>query len=117
MDKREMQARTKVFALRILRMVEVLPRSISGKALAGQIVRSATFVASNYRAACRSRSTAEFVAKLGIVEEEADETLFWLEMIEEAKFVPAGQLAALKQEADELVAITVASIRTARGNR
>ena len=116
MDKKEMQARTKAFALRILNMVEALPRNVGGRALANQIVRSGTSVASNYRAACRGRSKADFVAKLGIVEEEADETLFWLEMIEEGGFLPSEQLAALMSEADELVAITVASIRTARGN-
>jgi four helix bundle protein len=80
-------------------------------------VRSGTSVAANYRAACRGKSTADFIAKLGIVEEEADETLFWLELLEESDLVPATKLTAIKQEADELVAITVASIKTARRNR
>ena len=88
-----------------------------GSALASQIVRSGTSVAANYRAACRAKSTADFIAKMGIVEEEADETLFWLELLEESGLVTAAKLTAIKQEADELVAITVASIKTARRNR
>jgi four helix bundle protein len=80
-------------------------------------VRSGTSIAANYRAACRAKSTADFIAKMTIVEEEADETLFWLELLEESELVPAAKLTAIKQEADELIAITVASIKTARGNR
>ena len=86
-------------------------------ALASQIVRSGTSIAANYRAACRAKSTADFIAKMGIVEEEADETLFWLELLEESDLVLAAKLMAIKQEADELIAITVASIKTARRNR
>jgi len=85
--------------------------------MGSQIVRSATSVAANYRAACRARSAAEFLSKMGAVEEEADETLFWLELIEEAGLVPPKRLAAIKKEADELVAVTIASIKTARKNR
>src|SRR6185437_16013277 len=81
-----------------------------------QIVRSGTSVAANYRAACRAKSTADFIAKMGIVE-EADETLFWLELLEESQPVGAAKLTAAKQEANELIAITVASIKTARRNR
>jgi four helix bundle protein len=80
-------------------------------------VRSGTSVAANYRAACRARSTADFIAKMGIVEEEADETLFWLELLEESELVSATKLTAIKQEANELIAITIASIKTARRNR
>jgi four helix bundle protein len=80
-------------------------------------VRSGTSVAANYRAACRARSTADFIAKMGIVEEEGDETLFWLELLEESELVSATKLAAIKQEANELIAITIASIKTARRNR
>jgi four helix bundle protein len=79
--------------------------------------RSCTSVAANYRAACRAKSTADFIAKMGIVEEEADQTLFWLELPEESELVTAGKLPAIKQEANELIAITVASIKTARRNR
>ena len=89
----------------------------AGRALASQIVRSGTSIAANYRAACRAKSTADFIAKMGIVEEEADETLFWLELLEESDLVLAAKLMAIKQEADELIAITVASIKTARRNR
>jgi four helix bundle protein len=80
-------------------------------------VRSGTSVAANYRAACRAKSTADFIAKMGIVEEEADETLFWLELLEESQLVGAAKLTAVKQEANELIPITVASIKTARRNR
>ena len=113
----DLKKRTKAFALRILKLVDDLPKTTPGRALASQIVRSGTSVAANYRAACRARSTADFIAKLGIVEEEGDETLFWLELLEESELVSATKLAAIKQEANELIAITVASIKTARRNR
>jgi len=113
----DLKKRTKAFALRILKLVYALPKTTDGRALASQIVRSGTSVAANYRAACRARSTADFAAKMGIVEEEADETLFWLELLEESELVPAAKLAAIKQEANELIAITIASIKTARRNR
>ena len=113
----DLKKRTKAFALRILKLVDALPKTTAGRALASQIVRSGTSVAANYRAACRAKSTANFIAKMGIVEEEADETLFWLELLDESKLVPAAKLTAIKQEANELIAITVASIKTARRNR
>ena len=113
----DLKKRTKAFALRILKLVDALPKTTVGRALASQIVRSGTSIAANYRAACRARSTADFIAKMGIVEEEADETLFWLELLEESELVSATKLAAIKQEANELIAITVASIKTARRNR
>jgi four helix bundle protein len=113
----DLKKRTKAFALRILKLVDALPKTTAGRALASQIVRSGTSVAANYRAACRARSTADFIAKMGIVEEEADETLFWLELLEESELVSASKLPAIKQEANELNAITVASIKTARRNR
>ena len=77
----ELKARTKQFALRVIRLVDALPTDVKGRAIANQIIRSATSVAANYRAACHTRSRAEFVAKIGVVEEEADETTFWLELI------------------------------------
>ena len=113
----DLKRRTKAFALRILKLVDALPKTTAGRALASQIVRSGTSVAANYRAACRAKSPADFIAKMGIVEEEADETLFWLELLEESELVNAVKLIAIKQEADELIAITVASIKTARRNR
>jgi four helix bundle protein len=101
----------------ILKLVDAMPKTTAGRALASQIVRSGTSVAANYRAACRAKSPADFIAKMGIVEEEADETLFWLELLEESELVTGAKLTAIKQEANELIAITVASIKTARRNR
>src|SRR6266699_4748072 len=117
MSERDLKTRTKAFALRILKLVDALPKTTAGRALASQIVRSGTSIAANYRAACRAKSTADFIAKMGIVEEETDGTLFWLELLEESKLVPAAKLTAIKQEANELIAITVVSIKTARRNR
>ena len=116
-NKLDLKRRTKAFALPILKLVDALPKTTAGRALASQIVRSGTSVAANYRAACRARSTADLIAKMGIVEEEADDTLFWLELLEESQLVPAAKLPALKREANELIAITVASIKTVRRNR
>src|SRR5437667_4476613 len=116
MSEPDLKKRTKAFALWILKLVDALPKTTAGRTLASQVVRSDTSIAANYRAACRAKSTADFIAKMGIVEEEADETLFWLELLEESKLVPA-KLTAIKQEANELIAITVASIKTARRNR
>jgi four helix bundle protein len=117
MPEADLKKRTKAFALRVLKLVDTLPKTTAGHTLASQIVRSGTSVAANYRAACRARSTADFIAKLGIVEEEAHETLSWLELLEESQLVPAAKLTAIKREADELLAIAVASIKTARRNR
>src|SRR5437588_4518244 len=116
-NESDLKKRTKAFALRILKLVDALPKTTVGRALASQIVRSGTSIAANYRAACRARSTEDFIAKMGIVEEEADETLFLLELLEESELVTATKLAAIKQEAYELIAITIASIKTARRNR
>jgi four helix bundle protein len=117
MSETDLKKRTKAFALRILKLVDALPKTTAGRALASQIVRSGTSVAANYRAACRAKSPADFIAKMGIVEEEADETLFWLELLEESELVTAAKLSAIQQEANELIAITVTSIKTARRNR
>ena len=117
MSEPDLKKRTKAFALWILKLVDALPKTTAGRTLASQIVRSDTSIAANYRAVCRAKSTADFIAKMGIVEEEADETLFWLELLEESKLVPAAKLTAIKQEANELIAITVVSIKTARRNR
>jgi four helix bundle protein len=114
MNEQDLKRRTKAFALRVLKLVDALPKTTSGRALAAQLVRSGTAVAANYRAARRAKSTAHFLSKLGDVEEEADETLFWLELLGESGIVPTKRLSALKQEADELVAIIVASINTAK---
>ena len=108
-----MIARTKQFALRRMKLVDALPKTIQGRAIGGQLIRSGTSVAANYRAACRARSKAEFISKLGTVEEEADERAFWLELIIEGDLLPAAQIQPLLTEASELVAITAASKKTA----
>ena len=113
MNEREMIARTKQFALRIMKLVGALPKTVQGRAIASQLMRSGTSVAANYRAACRSRSKPEFIAKLGTVEEEADETAFWLELIIEGALLNASQIQPLLIEAGEIVAITAASKKTA----
>jgi four helix bundle protein len=111
-NKAELLARTKAFALRTLKLVDHLPRTTSGRAIGNQLVRSGTSIGANYRAACRSRSRAEFAAKLGIVAEEADETLYWLELIRDGELIPARKLTQLLSEADQLTAIFTAARRT-----
>src|SRR2546422_3229638 len=113
----DLKDRTKAFALAAIRIVETLPRSQIGRVIGDQLVRSATSVGANYRSACRARSRKDFIAKMGIVEEEADETAFWLELLDECGLAPATRLVPLSREAGELLAITVASIRTARMGR
>src|SRR6266404_280844 len=112
----ELKARTKQFALRILKLVAALPKSIEGRAVANQLVRCGTSVAANYRAACRARSKAEFVAKMGVVLEEADETQLWLELIIEGKLLSSKRVQPLLNEANELVAIFVTSRKSASAN-
>ena len=112
-----LKARTKHFALRVIKLVDALPRTIQGRAVANQIIRSATSVAANYRAACRARSRAEFIAKIGVVEEEADETAFWLELIIDSALLTQTRVRPLLTEAGELVAIMAASRKSALGNR
>jgi len=113
----ELKARTKRFALRVMTLVEASPNTVRGRVIANQIMRSATSVGANYRAACRARSRAEFISKIGEVEEEANETAFWLELIIESKIRRAKQIAPLSDEANELVAITAASRKSAIANR
>lgn len=106
--ERDLKARTKRFALEIIDLVETLPNTISGRAIASQLIRSGTSVAANYRAATRGRSDKEFMAKLGVVIEEADESELWLEMIQEKGW---QDVALLRQEASEIVAIFVAIVK------
>jgi four helix bundle protein len=113
MTPEELKARTKRFALRILKLADSLPRTASGKTMAGQIADAGTSTASNYRAACKARSRKEFIAKIGIAEEEADETQFWLELIMESEMLPAKRLQPLYQEAREITAIFAASRKSA----
>jgi four helix bundle protein len=116
MTPEELKTRTKQFALRVIRLVGALPKTIEGRAIANQLVRSDTSVAANYRAACRARSKTEFVAKMGVVLEEADETQLWLELITDAKLLPSKQVQSLLTEAGELVAIFVTSRKSASAN-
>ena len=117
MTAEELKARTKQFALRVIKLVAAIPKSIEGRAIANQlVVRCGTSVAANYRAACRARSKIEFVAKMGVVLEEADETQPWLELIIEAKLMAAKRVQPLLDEASELVAIFVASSKSASSN-
>ena len=114
MTPEELKARTKTFALRVITLVGALPRNQAAHIIGGQLLRSATSVGANYRAACRARSRADFSAKLAIVEEEADEALYWLEWLSESGLVKAQRLTELMREADALVAIFSASRKTAR---
>ena len=114
MTPEDLKKRTKRFALSILRLCDELPRSAAGRAIANQLVRAGTSVAANYRAACRARSQADFVSKIGLVEEEADETAFWIELLMDAEMIGQSKLAPLAREADELTRIMVASGRKVR---
>src|SRR5688572_29115721 len=114
MTRAEFTAKTKQFALAVVGLVEQLPLSKTSDVVGKQLLRSATSVAANYRASCRARSRREFIAKMGIVEEEADESQFWLEVLVNRGLVAKSNGAALHREAGEIVALTVASIRTAR---
>ncbi len=112
----ELKARTKSFAIRIVRLYRSLPRSTDAQILGKQLLRSGTAVAANYRAACRSRSKAEFISKMSVVLEEADESAFWLELMAETETLAADRTQVLLKEANELAAIFGASIRTAKAN-
>jgi four helix bundle protein len=116
-SKEQLRERTKAFTLRAMKLVDALPKRRSATVAGNQLLRCATSVGANYRAAKRARSIAEFLAKLGIVEEEADESLYWLELIQGSGLVKAKRLDALIQEGDEIVAMVVASIRTAKQKR
>jgi len=116
MTKEELKNRTKLFALLIIKLIELLPNTKAGNAIGNQLIRSGTSVASNYRAACRARSNADFVSKITVVEEESDESLFWLELIAESNLLKNGILQDAIKEADELTAIFTASGKTARKN-
>ena len=109
MNPDELKTRTKQFAVRVMKLVDALPRNRSGNAIGNQLVRSGTAVGANYRATCRARSKAEFIAKIGVVEEEADESAYWMELIVDAGLLPAAKVSALLQEAGELTAIMAAS--------
>jgi four helix bundle protein len=111
-----LQTRTKQFAIRVVHVVRAVPSSREGNVLGNQLLRCGTAVAANYRAVCRARSKAEFISKMGIVVEEADETIFWLEILADTGVVKPERLVDLLNEANELLAICAASLRTAKHN-
>lgn len=116
MNSYQLKLRTKKFALRIIRLIENLPGNLTNKVISNQLMRSATSVGANYRAACRSRSKQEFISKIEIVEEEADESLYWLELIKEKKIFKDEKISGLLKEANELTAIFTSTAKTARNN-
>jgi len=117
MDEETFKQRTKGFGLSVIRLVETLPRSRTAEVLGKQLLRAGTSVGANYRAACRGKSTSDVVAKLSIVEEEADESIYWIELLVEAGVVAPNRVDVLKEEANELLAMTVASIKTLRSRK
>ncbi len=114
MTTEELKKRTKELALRVIRLVASLPRTRVAEVIGRQLMRSATSVGANYRSACRARSRPDFINKIGVVEEEADETLYWLELLSESKIVKPESIQGLITEVQELVAIFTASGRTAK---
>jgi four helix bundle protein len=114
MNAEDLKSRTKQFALRCIRLAESLPRGMASRTICSQLIDCSTSVAANYRAACRARSRAEFIAKLGIVEEEVDESAFWMEMIVARSLKAERLVKPLHEEADALTRIVAASIKSAR---
>lgn len=112
MRNSELTDRTKQFALRIIRLYSALPNSELGRVIGRQLLRSGTSVGANYREACRARSNAELISKLGIVTQELDETLYWMELLVDGEIVPVARLSELRVEAEELMKIFVTSIKT-----
>lgn len=115
--ERDLKKRTKQFALRVIKLVESLPKTQTARVIGNQLLRSSTSVPANYRAACRARSNAEFRSKLGIVEEETAESVFWIELLVDAQLVRFRPVEGLIDEGNQLTAIWVASINTARGGK
>src|SRR5258706_5046102 len=109
----DLKRRTKDFALRVLKLVSALPNNLNGRTIGGQLVRAGTSVGANYRAACRARSKLEFIAKIGIVEEEADESAFWMELIIESELLKPELVQPLLDEANELAKIMASSRKSA----
>ncbi len=114
MTEQEFKQRTKQIALRVIRLVETLPNTYSAQIIGKQLLRSATSVGANYRAVCRGKSSADILHKFAIVEEEADESLYWLELLIESKIMPEKKLASLMSDINEIVAMIVSSIKTLR---
>jgi four helix bundle protein len=116
MSDKAFQKRTFDFGIRGVRLVEALPKLMSAQTIGKQFVRAATSVGANYRAAVRGRSRADFLSRMGIVEEECDESLHWIDVLIELGFVSGKRVEQLRKEANEIIAITVSSIKTARKN-
>jgi four helix bundle protein len=114
MNREQMKLRTKSYANRIIKLCQALPSNWVARTLGAQLLRSGTSVGANYRSVCRAKSTADFINKLRIVEEECDESLFWIEMLVDNNLIKPSRVTALMKEADELLAIVVSSARTAR---
>jgi four helix bundle protein len=114
MNREQFKTRTKQLALRVIRLVQTLPQDLITDVIAKQLLRSGTSIGANYRAACRAKSPADYIHKLKIVEEEGDETLYWLELLVETAIIPEARLTPLMQEVDEIIAMTVTSIKTAK---
>jgi four helix bundle protein len=117
MNPEELKTRTKAFTLRIIRLCESLPETPTVKMIRNQLLRCGSSVGANYRAACRARSKADFVSKMGIVEEEADETVYWMELLVDADIVKRARIADLLDEANQILSIVISSIKTAKGIR
>jgi four helix bundle protein len=117
MDEKTFKARTKKLAVAIIQQTEKLPKTTAADVIARQLVRSGTSIGANYRAACRARSTADMINKMKIVEEESDETEYWLELLVEAGLVSESQIAEIYKETDEILSMTVASIKTLRNRK
>ena len=117
MDEKAFRDRTKKLALQIIELVEELPNRRTADVIGRQLLRSGTSVGANYRSACRGRSTADVLSKLAIAEEEADESVYWMELLVEAHIVPEGRVTELMRETNEIIAMTVASIKTLRKRR
>ena len=117
MDEKTFKARTKKLAVNIINQVDKLPNTRSVNAIANQLVRSGTSIGANYRAACRAKSTPDMINKLKIVEEESDETMYWLEILVEAGLIPREQIKDIYNETNEILAMTIASIKTLRNRK
>ena len=117
MNKEEFKTRTKKYAVQIIKFVQTLPKDSTSAIISRQLVRCGTSVGANYRASCRAKSRADFIAKIGIVEEETDETLYWFELLIETEIVCSDDVGNIMAEGNEILSIVVSSIRTAKANR
>lgn len=116
MNRLELQKRTQQFGIRVIRLVDSLPKAKSAGVIGKQLLRSATAVGANYRSACRGRSRADFISKFGIALEEADETLYWMELLVDSGLVSRNRIVNLIDEANQIVSILAASSKTVRSN-